>query len=104
MARTTAKTVTRGKHAAAHRSTARSESLPEESFWVNNGPVCCSIAELREAIKEMSDEQYAYHTRRDGNDFARWLSESLGHHECAQKLSRAKTRAGAVRALASCRD
>ena len=78
----------------------------EQSFWVNNGPVIDSLKGLSEAVKGMSDEQYAYHTERDGNDFARWIRDCLGNTSLASRVAKAKTRSSAARALAtacSCR-
>ena len=72
---------------------------PEEAFWINNGPVVSSVAELRDAIAKISVEQYQYHTTREGNDFARWLRDCLGDAARAKSLESAKTKAAAVRAL-----
>ena len=52
------------------------------------------------ALKEMSDEQYAYHTKREGNDFAKWVQDCLGDSASATGLKSARTRVGAVRILA----
>jgi len=93
MQRIVKKTKTAGKERSkdAHSS---------QCFWVNNGPICRNIKELRDALSTMSDEQFDYHTKRDGNDFVRWIRDVLGMKECAGKVARAKTRAGALRALA----
>ena len=74
----------------------------EQCFWINNGPVIKKITELKKAIAEMSDEQYAYHTKRDGNDFAKWAEDVIQCPECANSLKKSRTRKGAVRALQSC--
>lgn len=97
---TKAKTSLHSKGACAGKCTTASS---DKYFWVNNGPVCCDLAELRQALKSMTDEQFAYHTQRAGNDFARWIDEVLRHHTCAQKLTKARTRSGAARALATCK-
>ena len=76
----------------------------EECFWVNNGPVLASIEGLRDALAHMTDDQFAYHTKRDGNDFARWIRDSLGDPETAVRIARARTRTGAIQALrAACK-
>jgi hypothetical protein len=72
---------------------------PQESFWVNNGPVVDSLAGLLEALNSMTNDQYAYHTKRDGNDFARWVRSSLACDQCAVRLEKAKSKTGAVRAI-----
>jgi hypothetical protein len=78
------------------------EAMPNECFWVNNGPILKNRVELREALKEMSDEQFHHHVSEMHNDFARWLELALAHPGCAKKLRNSKSRAGAVRALGTC--
>jgi hypothetical protein len=75
------------------------ETSPDKFFWVHGGPVVASIPELKDAIMNMSEEQFTHHTREHGNDFSRWLSEVLGQHECATSVTRAKTKTGVIRAL-----
>lgn len=72
---------------------------PEQAFWINQGPVVDSIARLKEALLTMTEEQFAYHTLREGNDFARWVRECLDDAERAARLERATTKAAAVKAL-----
>ena len=74
----------------------------EESFWVNYGPVVDSIAALRDAVRTMSDEQFAYHTQRGTNDFAAWVEYSLKNKKVAGLVAKAKTRKAAVQALSTC--
>lgn len=76
-----------------------SSCAPEQAFWVNNGPVVDSLEGLKEAIRLMSDEQFAYHTTRAGNDFAAWVRDCYGDHACAVKISKAKTRDGVIKAI-----
>jgi hypothetical protein len=75
---------------------------PEYSFWINNGPVVCSVAELRDALRVMSDDQYSYHTVRNGNDFAAWIRDCMGDAALAERVARAGTRTDAVRVLSVC--
>ncbi len=78
------------------------EASADKAFWVNNGPVVNTLDGLRDALSHMSDEQFEYHTKRAGNDFAKWVDEVLCHGSCATKLGSAKTRTGAIRAIATC--
>lgn len=71
-------------------------------FWVHGGGVLKNLKELHEALGTMSNEQFTYHTKRSGNDFAKWVRGILGDNACATKLTRAKTKEGAVKAVASC--
>jgi hypothetical protein len=107
VAKKAARTASVKRRVAAAKTTkvlGRHQARHGEGFWVNNGPVCSTIPELRAAIASMSDEQFNYHTKRDGNDFARWVAEAMEHRQCAVKLEKAQTRAGALRALAICED
>lgn len=70
-------------------------AAPEQCFWVNAGPVLRDLRELEEALRVMSNEQFAYHTA-EGNHFAQWVESVLLDAVCAQALMRAKTRKGAV--------
>ena len=82
-------------------TTCKTKCHTTEAFWVNNGPVVHSVEELLDAIRTMSDEQYAYHTTRDGNDFANWIKDCLKDGGCATSVKRAKSRSGVVRVLSS---
>lgn len=72
-----------------------------EAFWINNGPIVRSLEDLTQALKNMSDEQYMYHTKRDGNDFVRWIQDCFADTDCAKRLKQAKSRAGALRILSN---
>lgn len=79
----------------------KKKCAPAQAFWINNGPVVKSIEDLTKAMKEMSDMQFAYHTKRDGNDFAKWIQDCFGDTPCATSLKKAQTRVGAIRILSS---
>jgi len=68
-------------------------------FWVWNGPPVRNLRELRGALGIMSDDQFNHHTKRDGNDFARWIENVLGAKICAGKIDRAKTREATIKVL-----
>jgi hypothetical protein len=90
-------TTLRSKKRPASRSI---KEAPEEcAFWVYQGPVVRTVRELRGAIASMSDEQFDYHTKRDGNDFVRWVRDVLCNEGLAGSLARVRTRTGALRAL-----
>ena len=107
---TTSKSVVPKKKTVSKKTATRTEDKacacttlckPEESFWVNKGPVVSSVAELKQALAEMTAAQYTYHTKRNGNDFAEWLRHCLNDETHAVALEKAKTKAAAVRALSS---
>jgi len=76
------------------------EAYSEQCFWVHDGPVVKDMPELVQALQTMSDEQFDYHTKREGNDFARWIGDVLGDASCAATVKRTRTRAGMLKALA----
>ncbi len=77
----------------------RTVCKPEEAFWIHHGPVVVSIAELMSALADMSDEQFAYHTERNGNDFSAWLRDCLDEKTLAARIEHASTRTHALQAL-----
>ncbi len=85
------------------REKQKSALPPELCFWVCDGPVVDSLLNLKKALLYMSDKQFTFHTARAGNDFARWAREVVGCIGCAERLEKAKTRAGAIRAIAMCK-
>lgn len=75
------------------------EASSDQCFWVHDGPILKNAPELVQALQTMSDEQFDYHTKRDGNDFAQWVADVLEDARCASAVKRARTRAGMLRAL-----
>ncbi len=68
------------------------------AFWVHQGPILRSLWDLAKFLEIITEEQFAYHIKRAGNDFARWVSEIIQDKVCAGALARAKTRAAALAA------
>ena len=62
-------------------------------FWVHNGPVLKSLDELRDTLKNMSDDTFAHHVFGDKNDFAKWADEALRDLALSKKLLKCKTSA-----------
>lgn len=65
---------------------------PESVFWVglNGGETLKNLIELRDALETMSEEQFDFHTKRDGNDFANWIEGVIGHENLAKEIKKAK--------------
>lgn len=66
------------------------------AFWVHQGPVLRNLSELAKFLAIITEEQFAYHTRRAGNDFAKWVETVLQDKTAAAALRRAKTRTAAA--------
>ena len=74
---------------------------PEKCFWVHDGPVLSSIADLSRVLKVMPPAQFFHHVNSEKNDFARWVEDVFGETMLARRLRRTKTRAGAYRVVQS---
>jgi hypothetical protein len=75
------------------------QANPECSFWINNGPVLSNLLDLYEALSEMNDEMWKYHTIRAGNDFAVWIEDVLCEPILARKIKKLKSRDGMRKAI-----
>ena len=73
---------------------------PGSAFWVNNGPALHHLLDLSKFLAIITEEQFRYHTERDGNDFSRWVEVVLSDQKCARALGVSKTVAAARRAVA----
>ncbi len=79
------------------------ESLPQNCFWVNNGPILSDLKELHLAMKgEITADQFNHHVSKGRNDFAAWVAGVLGDKKCANALNRAKKQDTAMRVLGDC--
>jgi hypothetical protein len=77
----------------------RREVAEENCFWVLNGPSLKSLSDLCEELPRMNDEQFDHHTKRDGNDFAKWIAEVFQEEKLAKKVARLKTRESIILAI-----
>lgn len=67
----------------------------DNSFWVNDGQVLNSLTALQEALNKMQNEVFAYHVRKDKNDFADWVDFVLCDGKCSSDLRKTKTKVDA---------
>ncbi len=72
----------------------------DKAFWSHDGRVLKNLEELSTALREMSDETFAYHVTPDRNDFSKWVQEVVGDYKLAAQLGMARTRAEALEAVA----
>ena len=72
---------------------------PEQSFWVNNGPVLRNLEELSSALPQMSDETFHHHVNNDKNDFSNWINDVVGDKKLANDLLSSKTKDSAVKKI-----
>jgi hypothetical protein len=55
-------------------------------FFCSDGKVFSNLEDLKEGIKEMSDEVFLHHTGEGRNDFSNWISGCLGDVRLADSL------------------
>ena len=101
--RATTKKAAAKKGTTKTRTTAAKNTMivanPEQAFWVSDGSVLHSLADLAAALPVMSDAIYTQHVNRDKNDFAAWIELVLGEPELAATVRRARTRKTATSAI-----
>ena len=69
-----------------------SDVAPEKQFWVHDGPVLKSLADLSSALKEMSDDTFSYHLNASKNDFANWIKDVIEDTDLTSSIARVKTK------------
>jgi len=69
----------------------------EQCFWVNGGPILKDLADLHQALKTISKEQFVYHSSGKSNDFSLWVEYVLLDKNCAKDLKKAKTQKEATK-------
>lgn len=63
-----------------------------ERFFMHNGMVLEDLAQLRDALPNMSDEQFYMHVNTTKNDFAAWTQGVFALHDLAARMRKATTR------------
>ena len=51
--------------------------MPEQCFWVNNGPIVRNLNEMANALVDMKDEIFRHHVNEEKNDFGNWVRDAL---------------------------
>jgi len=75
------------------------EVVPEQCFWVNNGPILKNLEDLANALPIMDSGTYCHHVNKEKNDFSKWISDVIGDKKLAKTLSRAKSKESALKHL-----
>lgn len=74
---------------------------PEHFFILNGGACLKNLKDLHTALDEMSQEQFDFHTKRDGSDFAKWVEGVFGEVELAKRIEKAKTKEDLAKIIAN---
>lgn len=69
----------------------RITSIPSDKyFYVNDGTVIRHLAELPEALRNMSFEVFNHHVNEEKNDFYIWIDDVFKHSKLARKIKDVK--------------
>jgi hypothetical protein len=63
----------------------------EQCFWTHNGAIISTLIDLSNLLSSVDKDIFAYHVRKDKNDFADWVEFVLGDKELATALRKSKT-------------
>jgi hypothetical protein len=72
----------------------------DKRFWCQDGRSIKNLRELGEALVDISDDTYHYHSGGGRNDFSKWTREVVGDEKLANDLGKAKSRMQASEAVA----
>ena len=73
-------------------------NVPDDKrFWCQDGKVVKNLKELEEALNNMSDETFHYHSVEDKNDFSNWVKDVVGDTALANQLKGVMTSIAAAR-------
>jgi predicted Zn-dependent protease len=66
---------------------------PEDKvFWSNDGRILTDMKDLMEALANMSDQNFAYHSNALKKDFSNWVRDILEDEKLAEDLEKAANR------------
>lgn len=75
------------------------DAAPEQSFWVNNGPILKNMEELVNVLPQISDEIFRHHVNSEKNDFSTWINEVIGDKKLANDLLSSKSKDSALQKI-----
>jgi hypothetical protein len=62
----------------------------DKSFFVSDGSVYASLAELAKGLRKMHPDTFKYHANAEKNDFANWVKDVFGDQKLAKQALGAK--------------
>ena len=69
------------------------------TFYCADGRVAHNLEDLANALANMSDETFAYHSNSEKGDFSTWVREAVGDDKLANDLRKASSRYRAEKAV-----
>jgi hypothetical protein len=78
----------------AKKKTVRSAKVSvcsqDKSFFVCDGSVYASLAELAKGLRKMNPDTYKYHANQEKNDFHNWIKDVFGNAKLAKQALTAR--------------
>ena len=76
-------------------------NVPEQYvFWCCDGRVLRNMKELEEALANMTDETFAYHSNEEKKDFSNWVKDVIGDDKLARDLQKSQNQTQAAKKVA----
>lgn len=75
--------------------------MPDQCFWVNNGPVVRNLHEMSDALAGMNDATFMHHINGEKNDVRNWVRDVLNDEELVIRLAAAKSKEKVLREIQS---
>ena len=72
---------------------------PEKRFFLHDGKILGSLAELRDELRVMDDALFYYHATPARNDFADWICGVFGDERLAERVLHANNKYDVARLL-----
>jgi len=69
----------------------------DKVFWCHDGRAINNMEELAAALKDMSDDTFHYHVKKENNDFSNWLKDVVGDVTLAKDLRKTAVKTTASR-------
>jgi hypothetical protein len=74
--------------------------VPEEKrFWCVDGKYLKNLAELKDALEQMSEETFRHHSNETKTDFSNWIKDVIGDEKLSRDLLKSATQAQAAKAI-----
>ena len=75
--------------------------VPEQCFWVNNGPIVKNLDELANVLPVLNDEIFEHHVNKEKNDFSNWINDVIGDKKLANDLLSSRSKEAALKKISS---
>jgi hypothetical protein len=77
-----------------------SDVQEEKRFWCHDGRYLKSLEEMKDALLEMEDETFLYHSNDTKTDFSNWVKDVIGDEKLSRDLLKCVTKDQAAKAVA----